>query len=225
MLRVEHLSLDIPGRRLLDDISIHLRPGETLAVMGPSGSGKTSLLNCLAGIIRPTSGRVWLREEELTFLSPARRAAVRLANVGCVFQFGELLPELSIVENVALPLRLRGVTSNEARSRAERRLEAVGLKERAADSPEILSGGEVQRVALARATVAEPCLILADEPTGSLDEHNAAVVCDLIYGQATQLGAAVVVATHNPDVARRADGVSTLRNGRLEGRSLVATVR
>ncbi|MBI2767736.1 MAG: ABC transporter ATP-binding protein [Chloroflexi bacterium] len=216
VLRVENLTLDVPGRRLLDNISFELQPGDTIAIMGPSGAGKTSLINCVCGIVKPTSGRIWLNDHEVTFQRASERAAIRLANVGYVFQFGELLPELSVVENVALPLRLRGVAWGDAERRALHQLDAVGLAERCSDSPDVLSGGEVQRVAIARAMVAKPSLVLADEPTGALDEDNAGRACDLIFALAANLGAAVIVGTHNPAVASRANRSFHLRNGRME---------
>lgn len=215
VLRVEGLTLDVPGRRLFEEVSFELHRGETLALTGPSGAGKTSLINCVCGITRPTSGRVWLNAEEITMQSPSRRALARLTNVGYVFQFGELLPELNVAENVALPLKLRGVAWDDAGRRALRQLDLVGLADRWNDKPEVLSGGEVQRVAICRAMVTEPALILADEPTGALDEANARHVCDLLLSLAAASAAAVIVGTHNPEVASRAARRFDLRGGSL----------
>ena len=130
VLRVENLTLEIPGRRLLDNISFDLERGESIAIMGPSGAGKTSLINCVCGIVKPTSGRIWLVDSEVTLQTASKRAASRLANVGYVFQFGELLPEISVLENVALPLKLRGVPWDDAERRAAHQLETVGLAHR-----------------------------------------------------------------------------------------------
>ncbi|MBK6319611.1 MAG: ABC transporter ATP-binding protein [Dehalococcoidia bacterium] len=221
VLRVENLTLEIPGRRLLDNISFDLERGESIAIMGPSGAGKTSLINCVCGIVKPTSGRIWLVDSEVTLQTASKRAASRLANVGYVFQFGELLPEISVLENVALPLKLRGVPWDDAERRAAHQLETVGLANRGRDSPDVLSGGEVQRVAVSRAMVTEPALILADEPTGALDEENSSRVCDLIFSLATTFGAAVVVGTHNPEVASRAHRSVILRDGRIDARARI----
>ncbi len=214
-LEVSDLSLDVPGRRLLDGASVEAEAGECLAVMGPSGSGKTSLLNCLCGIMTPTSGSVWVNGTEVTGLKPSKRATFRLQQVGLVFQFGELLPELTARENIALPLRLQGISREEAEKRASEWLERLYLAERGEAHPDALSGGEIQRVAIARAMVHEPRLILADEPTGALDEDNTIRIVGMLVGAAKELGATVVITTHDPLVASRADRVLRLRDGRL----------
>lgn len=213
-IRVSNLTLDVPGRRLLDEVDFDVGAGECLAVMGPSGSGKTSLLNCLCGITTPASGRIRIDGTELTDLGLSRRTAFRLRYVGMVFQFGELLPELSALENVALPLRLMGASRREAERQASGWLDRLGLDDGKA-RPETLSGGEIQRVAIARALAHEPRLVLADEPTGALDEENSLRVVELLVGAAKDLGAAVIVATHDPLVASRADLVLRLFDGRL----------
>lgn len=213
-MRVSGLALDVPGRRLLDEVGFDVGAGECLAVMGPSGSGKTSLLNCLSGIAMPTSGWVWAAGTELTALGLSRRTEFRLRHIGMVFQFGELLPELSALENVALPLRLMGTSRREAERRASGWLDRLGLDDGKAH-PETLSGGEIQRVAIARALAHEPRLVLADEPTGALDEENSLRVVELLVGAAKDLGAAVIVATHDPLVASSTDRVLRLLDGRL----------
>lgn len=216
ILRVENLTLDVPGRRLLADVNFELAPGESLALMGPSGSGKTSLLNCLAGIRPPTSGRVWVCDEELSHLSPSRRAAIRLSRIGYVFQFGELLPELNVIENTALPLRLAGRNWDESESIGMERLREVGLAESAQQHPSQLSGGEIQRVALARALAMSPSLLIADEPTGALDEETGGRVCQMMIELCAHHSAALVVATHNPRVARSAAKHCLIQNGQLQ---------
>lgn len=210
-----NLTLDVPGRRLLDGISFSAAAGECLAIVGPSGSGKTSLLNCVGGIVAPLSGSVRVGEVELTSLRAHKRSTFRLRRVGMVFQFGELLPELSAIENVALPLRFMGVSRSDAERRAAEWLERLGLDGHAGDHPEVLSGGEVQRVAIARALASSPELILADEPTGALDEESTKKVADLLVGTAKELGAAMVVATHDPLVASKVDRALRLRDGQL----------
>ncbi len=212
---MSNLTLDVPGRRLLDAISFAGAAGECLAVVGPSGSGKTSLLNCLCGIATPTVGSVRVDGVELTGLRLSKRTAFRLRRVGMVFQFGELLPEMTALENVALPLRLMGFSRNEAEHRAAEWLDRLGLDGRGGAHPDVLSGGEVQRVGIARALAHEPCLVLADEPTGALDEANSSYIAELLVGVAKEFGATVVVATHDPLVASRADRAFRLREGRL----------
>ncbi len=214
-LEVSDLVLEVAERRLLDAVSFTAAAGTCLAIMGPSGSGKTSLLNCLCGIMLPTTGAVWVDGVEVTRLGVSKRAAFRLRRVGLVFQFGELLPELTVVENVSLPLRLLGVTRHEAEQCASSWLERLGLRGRESAHPDVLSGGEIQRVALARALIHEPPLVLADEPTGALDEANTRHVAGLLVGMAKDLGATVIVATHDPLVATMADHVLQLREGRL----------
>lgn len=215
LLEVSGLSLDVPGRRLLYDVNFAVEAGECLAVVGPSGSGKTSLLNCLCGIATPSSGSVRVDGQELTGFGLSEQTAFRLRRVGMVFQFGELLPELTVLENVALPLRLMGVSRSEAERRATTWLDRLGLDGRGEAHPNVLSGGEVQRAGIARALAHEPRLVLADEPTGALDEDNSAHIAGLLVGTAKELGATVIVATHDPLVASKADRVLRLREGRL----------
>lgn len=227
-LEVIDLSLEVPGRRLLDEVGFEAKAGECLAVMGPSGSGKTSLLNCLCGIATPSGGSVRINGMELTGLGPSKRAAFRLRRVGMVFQFGELLPELSALENVALPLRLMGSSRREAERKAEAWLERLGLGGRGGEHPDILSGGEIQRVGMARALVHEPALVLADEPTGALDEENTVLMAKLLVETAKELGATVIITTHDPLVGSRANRVLRLREGCLvpaEGSDAMEPVR
>ncbi len=214
-LEVSNLSLDIPGRRLLDMLDLEVGAGECLAIMGPSGSGKTSLLNCLCGITTPSSGSVWIAGVELTALRPSKRAAFRFRHIGMVFQFGELLPELTALENVALPLRLLGSSRRDSERQAEEWLERLGLGGRGEAHPDILSGGEIQRVGVARALAHKPLLILADEPTGALDEDNTARIAELLVGAVKELGATAIVTTHDPLVASHANRTLRLRDGLL----------
>jgi putative ABC transport system ATP-binding protein len=214
-LEVVDLSFDVPGRRLLGGVDLAVGAGECVAVMGPSGSGKTSLLNCLSGIARPTAGAVRVDGTDLARLGTSARADFRLRRVGLIFQFGELLPELTVVENVALPLRLQGIGRGEAERRAREWLERLGLGGEGELHPDALSGGEVQRAGIARALTHRPALVVADEPTGALDEANAVRIAALLVAQAKEQGAAVVVATHDPTVAAAADRVLGLREGRL----------
>ncbi len=214
-LAVEKLTLDVPGRRLLSGADLSVDAGECVAVLGASGAGKTSLLNCVAGISTPTEGSVRIDGTVLSALSSAKRAKFRLEHIGIVFQFGELLPELSLVENVALPLRLVGVPRRESELRAHQKLERLGLATHAAAHPNSLSGGEVQRAAIARALVHGPLLVLADEPTGMLDEENTRLVASLLGELASESGIAVLMATHDPIATSAAARVLRIHDSRL----------
>jgi ABC-type lipoprotein export system ATPase subunit len=210
-LAVADLTIEVPGHRLFESLGFRVPAGSCLAVVGPSGSGKTSLLNCLAGIMRPSGGTVTVGGVDVWRLRRAQRAAFRLRDVGMVFQFGELIPELDLLENVSLPLRLAGTRRAAAEAAARDQLVALGLEAHLARHPAEVSGGEMQRAAVARALVHGPRLVLADEPTGSLDRRNAREVTRLLVRCARDAGAAVVVATHDPEVAAMADAVLDVR--------------
>ena len=196
--------------------SIDIRPGEVVAVMGPSGSGKSTLLHCLAGILRPDEGEVWFDGRRIDGLGEAARSDVRRSSFGFVFQFGQLVPDLTALENVSLPLRLAGARRREAEAVAAEWLERMDLAGQATSRPSDLSGGEAQRTAVARAMVAEPRVIFADEPTGSLDSLNGERVMELLVEAARErVRAAVVLVTHEARVAAYADREVVLRDGRV----------
>ncbi len=198
----------------LDGASLHVAPGEILAVMGPSGSGKSTLLHCLAGITRPDAGTVSYQGQDLTALSDGRRSALRRTDFGFLFQFGQLVPELSCLENVALPLRLAGLRRRRAEEQARDWLERLEVADAAAKRPGDVSGGQGQRVAVARSLVTGPRVVFADEPTGSLDTLNGERVLQLLRRTAKETGAAVVLVTHEPRVAAYADREAVVRDGR-----------
>jgi len=201
--------------RALVDVSLGVAPGELLVVRGPSGSGKTTLLNVLGGLDRPTSGRVWLEgDRELTTMGEDDVLAVRRDEIGYVFQSFGLVPVLSAAENVEVPLRLRRTAPRERAERVARALALVGLEGHAQQRPYELSGGQQQRVGIARALVAEPRVLLADEPTGQLDSGTAAVVMELIRDLVHTQGVAAVVTTHDPELIACADRVVALHDGR-----------
>jgi putative ABC transport system ATP-binding protein len=200
---------------VLSDVNVAVSPGETLAITGPSGSGKSTLLHCLAGILRPDEGVVRLGAERVDTLSEGARTALRLQRMGFVFQFGQLLPELPAVENVALPLMLGGVARREAVRRAAAWFPSLGLAGLELRRPGQLSGGQEQRVAIARALVAEPAVVFADEPTGALDSATGRRVVELLCGLAVRTGTALVVVTHAPDVAAACHRSVALRDGRV----------
>ncbi|HYV50326.1 MAG TPA: ABC transporter ATP-binding protein [Dongiaceae bacterium] len=202
------------ARTALDGVSFQLEPGETVALMGRSGSGKSTLLHLAAGIDTPTEGRVLLDGEDLNAIGDTRRTLLRRNRVGIVFQFFHLLPHLSVAENVALPEWIAGGRGAD-KTRVPELLERVGLADRARDPVEQLSGGEMQRVAICRALLRKPSLLLADEPTGNLDEESGRVVLDLLFAMTEESGAALVVATHSSEIAQRAYRIWRLRDGML----------
>jgi putative ABC transport system ATP-binding protein len=203
------------GVTAVDHVSLEVSEREFVAVMGRSGSGKSTLLNLIAGIDRPTSGQIWIEDRNLASLDDDALTRLRRDRLGIVFQFFNLLTTLDVRENVALPLLLEGIGEKEAFARADDLLEAVGLSARARSRPATLSGGEMQRAAIARALIHRPGLLLADEPTGNLDSRSAAAVLDLMSDLSAGVGAAVVLVTHSPEAAARAERVFEMRDGRL----------
>jgi putative ABC transport system ATP-binding protein len=202
-------------RVVLRDISVTLASGEIAVLVGRSGSGKSTLLNLIAGIDRPTSGRVVVDGTDLTALDEDARTRFRRRRVGFVFQFFNLIPVLTVEENLLLPLELNGVTGPAGAARARRLLERVGLGGRGGSLPDRLSGGEQQRVAIARALVHDPALILADEPTGTLDAETATAVLALLDGLAREAGKTVVMVTHSREVVGVADRIFAVQRGGL----------
>ncbi|MBB4845419.1 putative ABC transport system ATP-binding protein [Paucibacter oligotrophus] len=198
---------------ILHDISFTLRAQESVAIVGASGSGKSTLLAILAGLDRPSSGTVRLGGEDIFALSEDQRAALRGAQLGFVFQSFQLLPNLTALENVMLPLELRG--EREARTLATQMLGRVGLAQRLSHYPRVLSGGEQQRVALARAFVQRPALLLADEPTGSLDFATGAAVMALMFELNREAGTTLVLVTHDTQIAQRCERQLRIEAGRL----------
>ncbi|MEU5658104.1 ABC transporter ATP-binding protein [Streptomyces sp. NPDC047737] len=201
----------------LDGASFSVHPGEVVAVMGPSGSGKSTLLHCLAGIVTPDAGTVTYGGRELSSMSDAERSALRRSDFGFVFQFGQLAPELTCVENVALPLRLDGVRRKEAERTALEWMERLEVEALAGQRPGEVSGGQGQRVAVARALVASPKVLFADEPTGALDSLNGERVMELLTESARSAGTAVVLVTHEARVAAYSDRDIVVRDGRCRG--------
>ncbi|MDO8144303.1 ABC transporter ATP-binding protein [Isoptericola sp. 178] len=200
----------------LRGVSVAVAPGELLVVRGPSGSGKTTLLNVLGGLDRPTSGRVWLDDRELTAMDEDTVLALRRDEIGYVFQSFGLLPVLSAAENVEVPLRLRRVPAADRTRRVADALDRVGLADHADQRPYELSGGQQQRVGIARALVAAPRVLLADEPTGQLDTATGRRVMDVLAELVHAEGVAAVVTTHDPELVRRADRVVDLHDGAVD---------
>ncbi|HEX5046889.1 MAG TPA: ABC transporter ATP-binding protein [Gammaproteobacteria bacterium] len=203
-------------RPALDGIDLSIDRGEFVAVMGPSGCGKTTLLNIVGLIDTPTTGRYLFANQDLAGRSENELTELRKHNIAFIFQAFQLIPELSVYENVELPLRYQPAPRARRRTAVREVLELVGLDARARDYPEALSGGEQQRVAIARALVNDPKLILADEPTGNLDQGNGTAVLDMLC-TLNRAGATIIVVTHSPACAERADRVVHLLDGRVVG--------
>jgi len=203
-------------RVVFRDLSAGIRRGETVALLGRSGSGKSTLLNLIGGIDPPSAGEVILDGTNLTALSEQRRTLFRRRHIGLVFQSFNLIPTLTVVENLLLPLELNGKTGARARAAAQDLLGRVGLADRAGAYPDRLSGGEQQRVAVARAVIHDPFLLLADEPTGSLDAETGMRILELLVGIVRNGGRTMIIATHSDAVARATDRVIAIRDGRLE---------
>lgn len=201
--------------------SLQVAAGEVVAVMGPSGSGKSTLLHCLAGVVRPDSGQVHYAGHEVAGMSDAGRSALRRGQFGFVFQFGQLVPELTCRENVALPLRLDGGGRRLAERQAHQWLQRLEVDDAADKQPGEISGGQQQRVAVARALVTGPRVVFADEPTGSLDSLNGERVMQLLTAAARESQAAVVLVTHEPRVAAYSDREVVVRDGRTRDAELV----
>jgi putative ABC transport system ATP-binding protein len=221
LLRAEGLHKAFGPTAALHDASFAIDAGEVVAVMGPSGSGKSTLLHCLAGISVPDRGRVLYGDIDLGAASDARRSALRRTDIGFVFQFGQLVPELTAVENVALPLRLNGVARRTAEATATEWLGRLEVADVARKTPGRISGGQGQRVAVARALATRPRVLFADEPTGALDSLNGERVMELLTEAARDTGAAVVLVTHEARVAAYSDREVVVRDGRTRDPALV----
>jgi len=217
VLEAQHLTkiYTIAGRpvRVLDDVSLAVAEGEFLVVKGSSGSGKSTLLSLLSGLDSPTSGRVWVNQQDITDLSEDQLAPLRNETIGFVFQSFHLVPSLNALENIMFPAELKGERA--ARQKAETLLERVGLQGRSANFPHQLSGGEKQRAAICRALINQPRIIFADEPTGNLDSQNGQAILTLLLELQKEHGTTLVLVTHNEHIAGQAGRVITLHDGQL----------
>jgi putative ABC transport system ATP-binding protein len=218
MIELHRVTKQFDGRRrvtALEDVTMHVPRGELLSIIGPSGSGKSTLLNLIGGLDRPTSGDVRVDGETLAGLSDDDLTRVRRDKIGFIFQFFNLLPTLSVLENVGLPLHLRGWPRQQVDQRARELLTLVQLGHRLLHLPEELSGGERQRVAIARALSVYPPILLADEPTGNLDTHTGDEILSLVRDLHARLGSTVVIVTHDMQVAASCARTIALRDGRV----------
>jgi putative ABC transport system ATP-binding protein len=200
----------------LEKMSWQIDRGDAVALMGPSGCGKTTVLNLLGGMDRPTGGAIWVDGNDVAAMSERQLEHYRLRKVGFVFQFFNLIPSLSAIENLELPMLIAGTPEDQRRSRAETLLETVGLRQKGYKRPEELSGGEQQRVAVCLALVNDPPIILADEPTGNLDSANSKIITDMLIDLAKREGKTVVVASHDPKVVEAFPRVFHMRDGVIQ---------
>lgn len=215
MLFIEGVSKSYQSRRVLNDVSFTLNPGERVALMGPSGSGKSTLLNCISGLDSPDEGNITFDGSELTTLSVDERTLIRRSRLGSIFQFFHLLPTMTARENVALSLQLNGYSATDQTTLSEEMLEEVGVLHRANAFPREMSGGEMQRVAIARALVFKPKLLLADEPTGNLDTKNGERVLSLIESLSNTHQVALILVTHQEETTRICDRTLHIHDGIL----------
>lgn len=207
-------------RRVLDGVDLDIAAGEFFVMLGRSGSGKSTLLNLISGVDRADAGTIWVGETQVTGLDERSLTLFRRNRIGIVFQFFNLIPTLTVMENVTLPLELGGRARRDAEKRAQVLLDRVGLGDRGSAFPDKLSGGEQQRVAIARALVHEPQVVLADEPTGNLDEETGRTVLALLLELTRDTGRTLVMATHSPDIVPFADRVGQLHDGKLTVQSV-----
>ena len=219
MIRLEHVSKQFAGKRnvtALSDVTLSIPRGEMVSIIGPSGSGKSTLLNLVGGLDRPSAGEVRVDGQALGGLSDDELTRVRRDKIGFVFQFFNLLPTLTIVDNIALPCLLSGMPPSQATGLARQMADRVGISNRLPHYPQQVSGGEMQRAAIARALVHNPALLIADEPTGNLDSDNGARVLDLIRELNRETGITILLATHAAEVAAAASRVVRMRDGRFD---------
>lgn len=218
ILDVRSVSLTLGSTRALDGADLSVHAGESVAVIGPSGSGKSSLLHCAAGVLRPDAGEVHLGSRRIDDLADHELSAIRRDSFGFVFQFSELLPELDLLENVGLPRRLAGARRRAADEAALDLLDALGIADLAARYPYEVSGGQLQRAAIARSLVNDPAIVFADEPTGALDSATSGSVLEVLVDRSVRRSASLVLVTHDPAVAERADRIVAIVDGRTSDR-------
>jgi putative ABC transport system ATP-binding protein len=216
-IRIENVSKTYGDHdvKALNCASLSLVRGEFVALMGPSGCGKSTLLNLIAAIDKPTSGQIWLDDQEISSLGDEAATKLRAGKIGFIFQFFNLLSTMTVLENVVLPLELAGMKEREAAAEAGKLLERVGMSKRSQFYPSQLSGGEMQRTAIARALVHKPQIILADEPTGNLDTENGQAVLELLRSTNKEFGQTIVMATHSDEAASYATRRITMRDGHV----------
>ena len=207
---------EVSGTVALHGTSFSISSGEFVAIVGPSGSGKSTLLNIIGALDRPTSGKVFISGHDLSLINNSELARIRNEKIGFVFQSFNLIPRMTAVENIGLPLLIHGLNKRERRKRAVRLLEEFGLESKAENKPGELSGGEQQRVAVARALANNPSIVLADEPTGNLDTKNSELMMEIFMRLNSEAEKTLVIITHNPELASRAKKMVSIRDGRID---------
>lgn len=217
IISAKNIKKQFGSRVVLRDVSIKVDSGEIVAIMGPSGSGKTTLLHSLAAISTIDGGKISFNGNRVDVLSDNARSRLRRKEFGFIFQFSQLVPELTALDNVALPLLLNGSRRNTAYDEAKKWLRMVDIARQSVDLPDKLSGGQAQRVAIARAMITHPKVLFADEPTGSLDSRSSEEIMKLFIGMARNNNTAVIIVTHDPSIARYANRIITMRDGLLIG--------
>ncbi len=215
MLTVSHISKKYAAFTVVDDVSLTVAQGEILSIVGPSGAGKSTLLHLMGALDKPDSGSVLIEGTDILKLPSKKQSRFRNSHLGFVFQFHHLLPEFSALENVSMPLWIKGIGKKEAAAQSAEMLGIVGLGNRLGNKPSELSGGEQQRVAIARALVTRPSVVMADEPTGNLDSANAQAIHELFLRLRKDLGQTFVMITHNDILAKMTDRTLTMRDGRI----------
>jgi lipoprotein-releasing system ATP-binding protein len=216
MIDIRNITKSFGSLQVLKGIDLHINRGEVVSIVGPSGAGKTTLLQIIGTLDRPDSGSVFVDDIDVTNLSQKRLSDFRNKHIGFVFQFHQLLPEFTAIENVMIPANIAGVSQREAKQRAQELLEFMGLNDRASHKPNELSGGEKQRVAVARALINKPAVILADEPSGSLDSKNKEELHQLFFDLRDKFGQTFVIVTHDEQLASITDRTIHLKDGMLE---------
>ena len=216
MIDIKNITKSFGSLQVLKGIDLHINRGEVVSIVGPSGAGKTTLLQIIGTLDRPDSGSVFVDDIDVTNLSQKRLSDFRNKHIGFVFQFHQLLPEFTAIENVMIPAYIAGVSQREAKQRAQELLEFMGLNDRASHKPNELSGGEKQRVAVARALINKPAVILADEPSGSLDSKNKKELHQLFFDLRDKFGQTFVIVTHDEQLASITDRTIHLKDGMLE---------
>ena len=216
MIDIRNITKSFGSLQVLKGIDLHINRGEVVSIVGPSGAGKTTLLQIIGTLDRPDSGSVFVDDIDVTNLSQKRLSDFRNKHIGFVFQFHQLLPEFTAIENIMIPAYIAGISQREAKQRAQELLEFMGLNDRASHKPNELSGGEKQRVAVARALINKPAVILADEPSGSLDSKNKEELHQLFFDLRDKFGQTFVIVTHDEQLASITDRTIHLKDGMLE---------
>lgn len=216
LLKLSNISKSFSGRKILDELCLEVKVGESIAIIGPSGSGKTTLLNLIGTLDKPDNGSVVFNDRDISGMNEQELSAFRSEEIGMIFQMHHLLPQLSLLENVLLPTLInKKFQTEEIRQRAKHLIERVGIANVAGQQPGELSGGECQRTAVVRALVNKPKLILADEPTGALDQHSAVTLADLLVQLNKEEGTALITVTHSMQLAEKMDKIYKLEDGKL----------